>query len=137
MTPTAIRVPPGRYGPEPSPSTRRRNVIAIWAVGVIGLAVVIWLGLGMSRTPVTWQDVGFRIDGDGAVEVTYDVVRPDPSVAVECRLPALNVGHAQVGVLDVHVPPAADTVVRLTTTIRTSEQAVTAVVESCRVAEAG
>lgn len=128
---TATRPPVGRYGPEPGPLARRRRVVALWGLGAIGLGATVWMGLGMAATPVTWQDVGFRIDGDAQVEVTYDVVRLDPSAPVECRLQALSVRHAQVGVVTVEVPPGDDAVVRQTTTIRTSEQAVTGVVDSC------
>lgn len=130
MTATPARPPAGRYGPEPDERTRRLRVLALWSVGVLGVAGVIWMGLGMARTPVTWQDVGFRIDGN-TIDVTYDVIRIDPAVGVACRLEALNVRHAQVGVVTIDVPPGTSTVTRSTTMIRTSEEPVTGVVDSC------
>lgn len=134
MTATAPRPPAGRYGPEPDARRRRRGVAALWALGVVALAVTVWLGLGVARTPVTWQDVGFRIDGAASVEVVYDVQRIDPSVPVRCRVEALAQNHAQVGVVTADVPAAESRTVRVTTTVRTTEQAVTGVVDRCWVA---
>jgi len=67
--------------------------------------------------------------------VTYDVSRPDPSVGVTCRIEAQSGSHAQVGVVLVDVPGASGRTVRLTTTVRTSEQAVTGIVDECWVPE--
>jgi hypothetical protein len=100
----------------------------------VAVAVAVWLGLGTAATPVTWQQVGFTV-GDGAVEVVADITRPDPSVAVTCRVEALSRSHAQVGVVEVDVPAGADRTVRLTATVRTAEPAVTGVVETCWVLE--
>lgn len=123
-------VPADRYGRPAGAGSRRRIVIVLWALGLVGLAVVVWLGLGMARTPVTWQDVGFRIE-DESVEVVFDVIRVDPQVPVRCRLEALSVRHAQVGVVTVDVPPGTDLAVRSVATIRISEPAVTGVVDTC------
>ena len=128
---TATAPPPGRYGPPPDPRRRRRTVAALVALGVLGVALVVWLGLGMAQVPVRWAQVGFRIDGAESVEVTYEVTRLDPSMAVECRVEAQNASHAQVGVLVVEVPPATEPTVRRTTTVRTSETPVTGVVDEC------
>lgn len=105
-------------------------MIALWLLGALGLAATVWIGLGLASDPVSWQDVGFRISGD-TIDVTYDVIRTDPSVPVRCRLEALNVGHAQVGVVTVDVPPGTESSLRMTTTVRTSEEPVTGVVDTC------
>lgn len=122
--------PEGRYGPPADPRARRRWVIALWALGVAGVGLAVWLGLRVADTPVTWQDVGFRLEAD-QVEVVTDVTRTDPSVAVSCRIEALSRSHAQVGVVVVDVPPSEARTVRLTTTVRTSSPAVTGVVDQC------
>lgn len=122
--------PPGRYGRAPTPGDHRRTVVLLWALGGATLAVAVWLGLGAAQTPVTWKDVGFTL-GEGRVEVVYDVIRTDASVAVQCRLEALNQAHAQVGVLVVDVAPGQDRVTRLRSVVAVSEPAVTGVVESC------
>lgn len=125
--------PAGRYG-RPAGPRSRRAVIALWLLGAAATAVAVWLGLGTAATPVTWQQVGFTV-GDGEVEVVADITRPDPSVPVTCRLEALSRSHAQVGVVEVDVPAGDDRTVRLTSTVRTAEPAVTGVVETCWVVE--
>jgi hypothetical protein len=107
--------------------------VALWAVGFAGLAVAVWLGLGAAMTPVTWQDVGFTVSGDDAVEVTFDLTRPDAVVPVRCRVQALNEQYGQVGLLVVDVPPGEERTERLRVTVATSERAVTGLVDSCRV----
>lgn len=124
------RPPAGRYGPEPDPATRRRRVLALWALGVVSLLTAVWFGVGAAQTPVSWQDVGFRIDGAEQVEVVFDVTRSDPTAEVRCRVEARNASHAQVGVLTVEIPTQS-MAIRVTTTVRTSEPAVTGLVDSC------
>lgn len=133
--PTPTTPPAGRYGPEPDVAARRRGVVALWVLGAAGLAVAVWLGIGVGSTPVTWQDVGFTLVGSERVEVDFDVIRTDPSVPARCRIQALNEQYAQVGVRTVDVPPGTDRVVRLSSTVATVEAAVTGIVESCWAAE--
>lgn len=132
----AVTVPPGRYGPPPHPHARRRLVVGLWALAAVGTAVTLWMGVGMARTPVTWDDIGFRIDGTEQVEVVYDVARRDPSQPVRCTLEALNQRYGQVGVVEVEVPPSTERAVRRADVVRTSEQAVTGIVRYCEVVPA-
>ena len=129
--PLPVRPPAGRYGREPDPRTRRRGVVALWALGALGLVMALWLGVGAARTPVTWEDVGFTLDGSRGVEVDFDVIRQDPSIAVRCRLQALNHQYAEVGALEVAVPPATERAVRLAVDVATSQAAVTGIVDRC------
>src|SRR5690606_15851816 len=69
MTGPVAEVPVGRYGPAPRRGARRRRVVTLWLLGLAGLAVALWIGMGAARTPVNWQDVGFSIDGAESVEV--------------------------------------------------------------------
>lgn len=131
--PARLQPPPGRYGPERTTDPRRRRAV-LWGLGAVGLAGAVWLGLGAAATPVTWQDVGFTL-GDGEVEVVYEVSRTDASVPVRCTLEALSHSYAQVGVLDVDVPPSAERTVRQVSTVQVSEPAVTGVVKYCWVVE--
>ena len=126
--------PAGRYGRPVDPRSRRRLTVALWLLGAAAVAVAVWLGLGTARTPVTWQHVGFTVE-EGQVEVVADITRPDPSVPATCRLEALSRSHAQVGVVEADVPAGEDRTVRLTATVRTSEPAVTGVVDQCWVTE--
>jgi hypothetical protein len=126
--------PPGRYGPAPVRS-RRLVVAALVLLGVAAVALAAWLGLRVGVVPVDWHDVGFSVEGDDLLEVTFDVTRPDPSRPASCVVEALNESHAQVGVVTVEVPASADGRVRLTTTVRTSERAVSGTVVSCRLTD--
>ena len=129
--PLPVRPPSGRYGPEPDPRARRRGVVALWTLGALGLAGALWLGIGAAQTPVTWDDVGFTLDGSQGVEVDFDVIRQDPSIAVRCRLQALNHQYAEVGAVVLDVPPATARTVRLTVRVATSQAAVTGIVDRC------
>jgi hypothetical protein len=131
--PAPLGPPPGRYGPVRTADPTRRRAL-LWGLGAVGLTGAVWLGLGAAATPVTWQDVGFTL-ADGEVEVVYDVSRPDPSVPVRCTLEALSHSYAQVGVVDVDVPPSDERTVRQVSTVRVAEPAVTGVVKYCWVVE--
>lgn len=126
--------PPGRYGPARPTRSGRLLVPALVLLGAAGVAAAIWLGLNVGTVPVDWHDVGFRVDGDESIEVTFDVTRSDPTRPATCVVEALNTSHAQVGVVTVEVAPSTATRVRLTTPVRTSELAVSGTVRSCRMA---
>ncbi len=130
----APRPPAGRYGPEPTARGRRRTVAALAVLVLAGLALVVWLGLRAAATPVRWNDIGYDVDGTTSVQVTFEVIK-DPDASAVCRVQALSHSHAEVGVQSVTVGPAATQVQRVTTTIPTAEQAVTALVHSCELAD--
>ncbi|HEY3436435.1 MAG TPA: DUF4307 domain-containing protein [Actinotalea sp.] len=127
----AMQAPAGRYGRPASAQRRRRAVLGLWALGLAALSAAVWLGLRTGNEPVTWQDVGFTLDGSSQVEVVFDVIRPDPSVPVRCRLQALNHQYGEVGALDVDVAASTSTTVRLRSTLAISEAAVTGIVDRC------
>jgi hypothetical protein len=127
-----------RYGRRPS--GRRARVLFVAAVVVLaGLAVAwgAWVSHTVSSRPLTWQDVGFHVTGDDAVQVTFDVrfagSLPRDAQAI-CTVRALNEGMSEVGLRDVTLGPASRGAVRVTVTVPTSERAVTGVVKECAVA---
>ncbi len=134
-TTPALAPPPGRYGPATAHPPRRLLVVALTLLGLAGVGLAAWLGLRVGVVPVDWDDVGFRIEGDDRMEVTFDVTRPDPSRPASCVVEALNESHAQVGVVTVEVAASEATRVRLTTPVRTSELAVSGTVRSCRLVD--
>ena len=131
----APSVPVGRYGPAPDANARRRRVATLWAAGLLGLALMVWLGLASASAPVSWKDVGFTVSGSEQVEIAFDVIRPAPAVPVRCRVQALNDNYAQVGVRTVDVAPGDQAGQRERAVIATSELATTAVVDRCWVVE--
>jgi ABC-type glycerol-3-phosphate transport system substrate-binding protein len=120
--------PPDRYGSRPG--RRAARTAALVLALVAALVAAAWFGL-RSTPPIQGHDVAFRVLGDDAVEVTFDVSRTDPARPATCRVEALNASHAQVGVVTVDVPGSEHARVRLTTTVRTSERAVTGTVTAC------
>ena len=75
MDQTPLRPPPGRYEPVPDERRRRAGRAALWVLGALGVAGALWIGIGAARTPVTWSDIGFTIDGPDQVEVVFEVAR--------------------------------------------------------------
>ncbi|MCV2396382.1 DUF4307 domain-containing protein [Actinotalea sp. M2MS4P-6] len=132
---TAPTVPEGRYGRPATPGRRRRAVLGVAALAVAGLAVLGWVISNTANPAVSWRDVGFEVDGSRAVTVTFDVMRADPSVPVQCRVQALNIHYAQVGVVTVDVEPGELSAQRERVEIATTEEAVTGVVHSCWVTQ--
>ncbi|MBO0901628.1 DUF4307 domain-containing protein [Cellulomonas sp. zg-ZUI22] len=130
MVAPAPRPPVGRYGPEPTDATRRLQRVVLAALVVGAMLLLGWIGSGVLRDPVQWQDVGYRVDGPGSTEITFDVTTAVGTGAT-CRVQALAASYAQVGVLDVDVPPAETRTRRVTVTVPTVELAVTGVVQGC------
>ena len=120
----------GRYGTPASPR-RRRAFTALAAVAAFGaLTWVVWAGLGQARADVRSSDVGFRILDNQSVEVTYDVGK-DPNSTAICTLQAFDRDKGTVGLAQVTVGPREQRVTRNVATVRTSAQALTAVVRDC------
>lgn len=135
-SPEPAPVPPAdRYGARTTAPPRRLVIALLAVLGLVGVGFAAWLGLRVGVVPVDWHDIGFRVEGDDLVEVTFDVTRADPSRPASCVVEALNESHAQVGVVTVDVAASEATRVRLTTPVRTSELAVSGTVRSCRIAD--
>nr|WP_147795810.1 DUF4307 domain-containing protein [Cellulomonas sp. Y8] len=131
-TPTpAPELPAGRYGKTAGPGRRRAGRLAMVALGVVAVAVAAWLAL--AQDGLSWKVVGFKVDGPTSTQLTFDVTK-DAGTTVSCRVQALSESYAEVGVQTVEVGPAGTATQRVTTTIPTTELAVSAVVESCSAA---
>jgi hypothetical protein len=130
----ATRPPAGRYGPEPTARSARRGRLGLVLAGVLGVALVVWVGLNLAGQPVSWKDVGFHVEGPRAIEVTFEVTKPKEST-VTCTVSALSESYAQVGVRTVEVGPADSATRRVTATVQTTELAVTGTVEPCTLVE--
>lgn len=127
---TASPTPPaGRYGREETPGHRRVTRALVAVLAAVGLGLTVWIGLDRGDS-VTWKDVGYRVDGSTATEITFEVTK-DAADTVVCRVQALSERYAEVGVQQVTVGPAGTRTQRVTTTIPTVQEAVTAVVETC------
>ena len=84
------------------------------------LAWAAWVGAASGRSGVSWTDVGFEIQGDTAVAVTYDVTK-DPGDTAVCSLRALDRNKTAIGVARVTVGPSSSRTTR--TSARSSSPA--------------
>lgn len=110
-----------------SRTTQVRLAVAAVTVAVLTIA---WVTLGPSATSVRGKVFGYSVQGPEAVDITFDVAKPKDA-SVRCTVEALNENYAQVGTKDVTVGPADVGEARYTTTIATTELAVTAIVDEC------
>ncbi|WP_233571646.1 DUF4307 domain-containing protein, partial [Cellulomonas triticagri] len=124
--------PAGRYGRERPPGHRRVARALVAVLALVGLGITVWIGLDRGDS-ITWKDVGYRVAGSESVEITFDVTK-DADATVRCRVQALSERYAEVGVQTVTVGPAGTATQRVTVTIPTAQEAVTAVVETCEAA---
>lgn len=121
-----------------SPPSGHSGALTPWGqkfaiiLGVLAMALAIGYIAWASFTTDTirGKNVGFNVLSSEAIEITFDVAKPQ-DMTVVCTLDALNTNYAQVGTRDVEIGPAEQFEQRFTTEIRTTETAVTAVVESC------
>ncbi|MBF0723839.1 DUF4307 domain-containing protein [Sanguibacter inulinus] len=110
-----------------SRTTQVRLAVAAVTVAVLSIA---WVTMGPTASTVRGKDFGYSVKGPEAVDITFDVAKPKDSTVV-CTVEALNENYAQVGTKEVTIGPAEVSEARYTTTIATTELAVTAVVDEC------
>ncbi|MFC8599510.1 MULTISPECIES: DUF4307 domain-containing protein [unclassified Isoptericola] len=132
--PVSPTPPADRYGTRP----QRRGIgtggkVAIAAALAAGVGLAAWFSVEQNRRdPVEVDVVSFDVRDAEQVDVTFQVHMPVGTTAV-CEVEALAPSYAQVGTLDVPVGPSKEITSTYTVTLRTSEKATTAVVESCDV----
>ena len=129
---TEIRLPAGRYTPVETPR-RKQLRIAGFAIGAAAvIAVVVWFAIGSIKTPVWYQEVGFKVVSSEMIEVTFDLTK-DADATVNCAVQALNESKAEVGVTEVEIGPRPQRSTRQQVTVHTSELATTGIIKQCRV----
>lgn len=119
----------GRYDSRRGISRTTQVRLAVAAVTVAVLSIA-WVTMGPSASTVRGKEFGFSVQGPEAVDITFDVAKPRDAT-VRCTVEALNENYAQVGTKDVLIGPAEVGEARYTTTIATTELAVTAVIDEC------
>lgn len=126
---SAAPVASGRYDTRRGISRTTQVRLAVAAVTVAVLSIA-WVTMGPTASTVRGKDFGYSVKGPEAVDITFDVAKPKDSTVV-CTVEALNENYAQVGTKEVTIGPAEVSEARYTTTIATTELAVTAVVDEC------
>jgi len=122
-----------RYGRVKRANPRLLSVVAT-VVGVIGLGLLIWIGLGLTQAQATPKVISFNVADPGLTTVEFQVNKPTDATA-ECTVEALSTGFAQVGVKTVTIGPSETETVIVVEEVKTSEVATTAVVDDCRIVD--
>jgi len=105
-----------------------------WALGIaFTLAFAGWLGYreySVADQRVTAQTLGFDVVDARTVSIDFEVSKP-PEMTVVCTLQAQDIRHAVVGSATATIPPADQRSSRHEASIRTTTQAVAALVHDC------
>jgi hypothetical protein len=117
-----------RYGVKQS-NPKRNRVLAIAGVTLLTVTTA-WFGFA-NYSPLSFQDLGYRVLSDTRVEIDFELTRP-AGADVVCSLEALNNQFAPVGWIELVIPGSDSTTVRNTITLNTTELAVTGLVDECR-----
>ncbi|HEY0258551.1 MAG TPA: DUF4307 domain-containing protein [Lacisediminihabitans sp.] len=121
-----------RYGRTPAKRRRDRWIYIIGGIvaAIVVVTWVLWAGLDQAGGNLDAEDTGHVIMGDRAVSISYQVSMPVGSTA-ECALQVQNEAHGIVGWRVVRIPAATEFTTSHTTTVRSSEQAVTGLIYRC------
>ncbi|MGV0836108.1 DUF4307 domain-containing protein [Mycolicibacterium thermoresistibile] len=118
-----IERPTARYGRQPvSAANRRWLVIGVTVLAVIVSAIVAVIAYQRLGSPEVEGEMGaYRVLDDQTVEVTISVTREDPTQPVVCIVRARSRDGTETGRREILVPPSTDTVVQVTTVVKTSQ----------------
>ena len=109
------------------------NTKTIWFFAITGLVAIVafaaWVAFSQER--LSFTDVGFSVKDQWHTEVVFDVNK-NSGENVFCNVQALNQQYGIVGWREIQVPVESSSV-RITTTINTTEEAVTALVHGCEI----
>jgi len=121
-----------RYGRSPDRRRRRRvlGVVAGAAVVVVSVLWVVFVAFDGDGSRLEARDTGYQITDDRSVEVQY-TVSTDPGTPVRCAVQALNNVQAIVGWKVVDLPATGSRSTTYTTSLATTERAVTGLIYRC------
>ncbi|HVN12532.1 MAG TPA: DUF4307 domain-containing protein [Kineosporiaceae bacterium] len=120
-----------RYGRRPPRPARRRWLFAGVAVFVlVAGAWLVWAGISVAGSSLTWQDAGADASGPAAVRVSF-VVSMTPGGQAICTVRATDTAGTAVGWMDVPVVAPASGRVRQTVLVPTSQPATGGGVGAC------
>jgi len=128
---TAARLD-ARYGR--SPDRRRRLRLLGWTAGVavivVSLLWVVFVAFDGDGSKLEARDTGYEIVDDRAVDVQY-TISTEPGTPVRCAVQALNNVQAIIGWKVVDLPPTEARSTTYTTSLATTERAVTGLIYRC------
>lgn len=132
-----------RYGGQKRTLSGKAKRIILVAALAAGMGFMAWISTSNATESVTFKDIGYSTPDATLAEVDFQVTK-DPATAAKCSVKALDTKFAVVGWKVLDIPPndpaaGADggrtTVHRAT--VRTESQAVSGLVDSCWIPEAG
>ena len=107
-------------------------LVALVAVGAaVGMGWLIWAALVHANPPVSADVSSFEVVSDTRMKVTMTVQRPDPSVAVTCRVLAQATDFQPVAEQEVPVPASDVALADLHVELTTLRRATSASVSGC------
>jgi len=125
-----------RYGRGPSQTARNRRAVMLTASGfaLLFLIWMIWVTV-TGANQLSPKTIAYELLGSGEVNVTFTVVKPTNATVI-CALKALKQDYGIVGYKEVTLPGNGSqdsTAIEVTqkVTFRTTEQAVTGLVDRC------
>ena len=121
-----------RYGRTPA-ATRRRRFIAIVVAAafvVVFGAWVVFAAFDGNGSKLETRDLGYTVGGDDSIDVQY-TISVEAGTRVSCAVQAQSDKFAIVGWKVVDLPPAPQFTSTYTTTLATSERAVTGLIYQC------
>ena len=121
-----------RYGRSPKAKRNNRIIVIGAAVGfvVVFTAWLVWGGLLEAPAQFEAKDTGYEIIDETAIEVRWQFNVPENTDA-RCAVQALNSTFAIIGWKVVDVPAIDQRNRDLSTTVRTTEQAVSGLIYRC------
>ncbi len=119
-----------RYGVRP-PNQRRLALVAVAAVVLFLLGWLGWAAWEHSRPDVGGRLRSYDVVSAHEVHVVVELSRP-AGESVVCDVTAQAEDHSTVGEAQVRAPAGTETVVRVTTVIRTDREATSASLSNCR-----
>jgi hypothetical protein len=129
MTQTTGELLAERYGQKPSSHKTRNSILAIVGVALL-TALAGYFGFA-NYSPVSFNDIGYRVLSNTAVEVDFEISKP-LNATVICDIQALNNSYGVVGWKQVTIGVTATKTLAMTVTLVTTETAVTGLVDSCK-----
>ncbi|UYG16929.1 DUF4307 domain-containing protein [Brachybacterium huguangmaarense] len=116
-----------RYG---RPTSRRRPIALLVVVGIVFLAVVVFVGIRFADQPVRAKAVSYDHLGAQRISLTFELTA-SPDTPVHCTVQALDKTRGQVGFMAVDIPPHSERQSLQTVEIATQGEAVSADVVEC------
>ncbi len=119
-----------RYGVR-TPNQRRVTLVAVAAVVLVLLGWLGWAAWVQSRPDVGGRLRSYDVVSSHQVRVVVELTRRDGH-AVVCDVTAQAEDHSTVGETQVRAPAGSESVVSVTTVIRTDREATSANLSNCR-----